>query len=248
MSAPENSEDASDARVVLASGSPRRQELLRAIGLEPMVVVPEVDETPRPGEPPSRLVLRLARSKARSVESHAGPVLAGDTVVADGDRILGKPRDRDDAQRMLTSIAGREVAVHTGLAVVDGDDAAEIGVVTRLLMHVADATRIAAYLATGEGDDKAGALAVQGAGTALVARIDGCWSNVLGLPLCAAVSLLRTVALAGLGIGPTRGTCPGSACRPDRWRQASTDDAAELSDDRSTTERHVRQSSRSGLA
>jgi septum formation protein len=182
--------------LVLASGSHRRRELLQRIGLAPIVRPADLDESPLPGEPAEELVLRLALEKAAASAAQGPPgadevVLAADTeVVLDG-RALGKPVDREDAERMLWALAGRTHQVMTGLAVRRGSRVATERAVTSVTFRSLTAAEVAWYLATGEPQGKAGAYALQGAGAVLVEQIDGSDTNVIGLPLAAAVALLR---------------------------------------------------------
>jgi septum formation protein len=205
-------EDTRRLRLVLASSSPRRRELLGRLGLEPAVRPADVDETPRRGEAPVDLVVRLASSKAAASAARREPgdleevVLAADTeVVLDG-RVLGKPRDRDDAARMLRWLAGRTHEVVTGVAVRRGGTARAVRVTTEVRFRELSDAEIAWYVATGEPDGKAGAYGLQGAGAVLVDRIDGSDTNVIGLPLAETVRLLRQVGLDPLVPGP--GTPP----------------------------------------
>jgi septum formation protein len=189
-------------RLVLASASPRRRELLARLGLEPLIRPAHLDETPRPGENPHELVVRLASAKAAASlargDQPGAPeevVLAADTeVVLDG-QVLGKPRDRDDAARMLRRLAGRTHEVVTGVAVRRGGTARATRVTTEVRFRPLSEAEIAWYVATGEPDGKAGAYGLQGAGAALVERIDGSDTNVIGLPLAETVTLLRQVGL-----------------------------------------------------
>jgi nucleoside triphosphate pyrophosphatase len=178
--------------LVLASGSPRRRELLALLGRQFDVVVPDVDETPRPGEAATELVARLARTKALTGAAvhHDAVVIGADTSVEVDGAILGKPVDDVDARRMLRALSGRIHAVHTAVAV-----AADGGVVTATTTSdvtfaaLSDAD-IAWYLATGEPFDKAGAYALQGAGGVFVTTVSGSVSGVLGLPLHETSALL----------------------------------------------------------
>jgi septum formation protein len=182
--------------LVLASASPRRAELLARLGLAPEVRPSHVDETVLPGEVPADTVVRLARAKA--VAGRSGDdevVLAADTeVVLDG-RVLGKPADRAEAAAMLRALAGRSHEVTTGLAVARGVQVEVDRVTTTVAFRPLTDAEIAWYLATGEPAGKAGGYALQGAGAALVARIDGSDTNVIGLPLAETVALLRRVGL-----------------------------------------------------
>ena len=179
--------------LVLASGSPRRVELLRLAGLEPVVCPPEIDEARRPGESAVAYVARLAREKARCAPVAEGTVvLAADTaVVLDGD-LLGKPSDAEEAAAMLMRLRGRSHRVSTGVAVLTAAGAlAETVLTTEVAMAPISNEAIAGYVATGEPLDKAGAYGIQGRAAAFVARIDGSWTNVVGLPLVETLDLLR---------------------------------------------------------
>jgi septum formation protein len=185
-------------RLVLASASPRRAQLLARLGVSPQIRPAEVDETPRPGEVAKDLAVRLAGAKA-AVASAAGDgdevVLAADTVVVVDGRALGKPTDDIDAARMLRSLSGRTHEVVTGLAVQRGTVAALERVTTRVTFRRLPDAEIAWYLGTGEPGDKAGGYGLQGAGAVLVDRIEGSDTNVIGLPLAETVRLLRDVGL-----------------------------------------------------
>jgi len=176
-------------RLVLASGSPRRRELLTQLGVPFEVIRPDVDETPRPGERPVDLVRRLAGAKASAVDRD--PVLAADTIVDLDGEVFGQPRDPDDATRMLRRLSGRTHRVHTGVALrAEGEE--DVAVVTTLVTMVAITSgALQWYLGTGEPFDKAGAYAIQGAGGVLVEGVRGSVSNVVGLPLTTVAELLR---------------------------------------------------------
>lgn len=184
---------------MLASGSPRRAELLARLGLDPVVRPPDVDETPRSGERADDLVVRLAGLKASASAALADGrdevVLAADTVVTLDDEVLGKPRDRDDAAAMLRRLAGRTHEVVTGVAVMRGPVSAVTRVSTAVTFRDLTDAEVAWYLGTGEPDDKAGAYGLQGAGAVLVSRVDGSDTNVIGLPLAETVVLLRDAGL-----------------------------------------------------
>ncbi|MBI2381587.1 MAG: septum formation inhibitor Maf [Gammaproteobacteria bacterium] len=180
--------------IYLASGSPRRRELLAQIGVEHAVIRADIDETPLPDEAPEAYVLRLAEAKARAgwaVSAQDRPVLGADTsVVLDG-RILGKPADEAEAVAMLLALAGREHEVMTAVAVVRGERCESALSVTRVafLPLAADAAR--EYWASGEPADKAGAYGIQGLGALFVEAIHGSYSGVVGLPLTETGELLR---------------------------------------------------------
>ena len=182
--------------MVLASGSPRRLELLRRIGLEPVVRAADIDETPHPEEAPRATVARLARAKAHAVDRATGDlVIAADTeVVLDGG-VLGKPDGADGAAAMLRSLSGRTHRVVTGVHVRHG--AREAGAVEETVVHVRELSdqEIDAYVATDEPFGKAGAYAIQGAGGMFVERIEGSDTNVVGLPLATVVRLAGEVGV-----------------------------------------------------
>jgi septum formation protein len=183
--------------LVLASGSPRRRELLGRLGLDVAVVAPDVDERPVPGEPPPIHALRLAREKARrGAALHPSlPVLGADTVVTLGERILGKPASRADAAAMLADLAGRTHVVLTALAIRWEEREATHLESARVVIVPFVQPLFDWYVATGEGDDKAGAYAVQGKGAALVERVEGNVQAVMGLPLAPLPALLARVGL-----------------------------------------------------
>jgi septum formation protein len=180
------------SRVVLASGSPRRHELLSQIGVPFVVRAPDIDESPAESELPVDYVRRLASAKAAAVQAASDElVLAADTTVEIDGTILGKPLDEADAASMLRQLSGRTHRVHTGVAVLLGGREL-VDVCTTLVTFVdLDEATIEWYLATGEHRDKAGAYGMQGAAGALVERIDGSPTNVIGLPLAETVDLLR---------------------------------------------------------
>lgn len=182
--------------LILASGSPRRKELLRLIGLPFRVVPSELEEDIPAGETnPAGLVRNLAREKARHV-ARLHPdhlVLGADTVVVlDGD-ILGKPRDAGEAVEMLSRLSGRTHLVYTGLALVAGGGRRELIDHEQTLVTIKplDQNEIHAYVNTGEPLDKAGAYAIQGLGSVIVPRVEGCYFNVVGLPLARLAIMLE---------------------------------------------------------
>ena len=187
--------------LVLASASPRRVDLLHQIGIIAAVIDPaHLDETPRKGELPASHALRLAEEKARAVASrHPGRhVLAADTVVACGRRILPKAEDEATARRCLALLSGRRHRVHGGVALLAPDG----GVHTRLVTTVVTFKRLdrqeeEAYLASGEWRGKAGGYAIQGLAAAYVRFLGGSYSNVVGLPLHETAQLLRGAGLHG---------------------------------------------------
>ncbi len=171
--------------ILLASASPRRLELLRALGLEPLVRPADVDETLRPGEDPHDAAERLARAKAAAVAEGApdgAVVLAADTIVVLDGEALGKPRDDDDARRMLRALRGRAHDVVTGVALSRDGRLVSGRETTEVLFAPMTDEEVDAYVASGEPSDKAGAYALQGLGGLFVERITGTPSNVIGLP------------------------------------------------------------------
>jgi MAF protein len=193
-------------KLILASSSPRRAEILREAGFAFDVAPADIDETPRPGERARALVRRLAESKARAVASrvHAGAtvetiVLGADTeVVVDGE-IFGKPADAAAARRMLEKLSGRSHEVITGVVLLRTRDGAlrEAVESTQVTFATITPQEIEAYVASGEPLGKAGAYAVQGRGGRFVTRIEGCYFNVVGLPLARVYGLLRDLECGG---------------------------------------------------
>ena len=209
-------------RLILASASPRRAELLRAAGYEFDVVVVDVDESIRDRETPSRYVRRLAADKSGAVSGSAldsrervpidlspkrenrdlTPIVIGaDTTVVVDDEILAKPRDAADAAAMLRRLSGRRHDVLTGVSLRRG--AYELGRVESTGVYVAELTdeEIAWYVSTGEGRDKAGAYAIQGFASRFIPRIEGSYSNVVGLPVACVRELLTEIS--GTRPGPS---------------------------------------------
>lgn len=186
-------------KLILASASPRRAEILREAGFSFLVMSSAVDETPIPGESPSDMAQRLADAKAELVAARAvGPaiVIAADTVVCLDGRIFGKPRSSDDARQMLDRLSGRTHTVLTGVTLIRLPDTERRSFVETTLVHFNELAdeEISRYLASDEPRDKAGAYAIQGRGGRYIPRIEGCYFNVVGLPLAHV-----TRALAELG-------------------------------------------------
>ena len=190
--------DRSHPRVVLASQSPRRRELLRLIGIAHDVVPADLDESLLPGEEPVAHAERLARAKAAAVSAmhpHAAVIGADTIVVLDGD-ILGKPADHADAMRILRRLSGRTHTVHTAVAVArEGQVESGVESVEVTFRPLSDA-QIAAYVATGEPMDKAGAYGIQGYGAVIVERVHGDYFAVMGLALGRLVGLLERTGLS----------------------------------------------------
>lgn len=195
-----------DTPLLLGSASPRRRALLEGIGLPIHVQAAHVPELGRPGEGPEDFLGRIVADKLRGVAelSEAGPVaavLVADTIVVIDDEILGKPENVADAARLVGRLAGRTHRVYTRYAIASGADRAapviERTVETLVTVRPQSAAQIERYAATGEGLDKAGAYAVQGRGAYLVERIEGSYTNVVGLPLCEVVRDLEEQGLLG---------------------------------------------------
>ena len=190
-------------KLILASSSPRRASYLKELRIPFRKVVPEVDETRRPGESPRRYVRRLAVEKATTVSARhptAWVVAADTTVVIDG-RVLGKPKDRRQAKRMLSTLSGRSHRVMSGIALAhDATSTVASAVsVTRVFFRPLSNEEIDWYVDTGEPLDKAGAYGAQGRGGLLLSRIEGSFSNVVGFPLEKFYELARRVSLEAVG-------------------------------------------------
>jgi septum formation protein len=192
------------SKIILASASPRRAEILHNAGFEFTVIPAAVDESVRVGESAAVYVERLARAKAnvvatRITEMHqtSGIIVAADTTVALGDKILGKPESAEDARRMLRCLSGRWHQVLTGLAVLPLDGAAhrEHAIVEETRVQFANLSdgEIEDYVVAGEPFDKAGGYAIQGLGAKFIPRIEGCYFNVMGLPLARLYEILRNI-------------------------------------------------------
>ena len=183
-------------RLVLASGSPRRREILHLLGLEHEIRPPDVDERLSPGEEPGVQARRLAVEKASGTAGDGDDlILAADTLVVLGEEVLGKPADEADALRMLMKLQGRRHEVHTGLALRLGERVESGVAVTRVWFRSLDAAECEEYVATSEPLDKAGAYGIQGLGAVLVQRIEGEYFNVMGLPVQLLLSLLERFGL-----------------------------------------------------
>ncbi len=190
--------------LVLASASPRRRDLLAGAGVPFEVRPADIPEEAHPGEAPVACAQRLARAKALAVANRMGRrprrlVLGADTIVVIDGELLGKPRDADDAVRLLTRLVGRRHRVVTAVALAATDtlEVHDTTVESDVVMRPADAREVRAYIATGESLDKAGAYAAQGEGRRFIERIEGSESNVIGLPLDETLALLRAAGLNG---------------------------------------------------
>jgi septum formation protein len=187
-------------RLILASASPRRLALLAQIGVVPDAVIPaDIDETPRKGELPIPYARRIAAAKGAAVAERGALVLAADTVVAVGRRILPKTETEAEARAALALLSGRRHRVHSAVTLVDADGTARHRLTTAIVaFKPLSGAELAAYLASGEWHGKAGGYAIQGRAEALIRRISGSWSNVVGLPLYETRALLRA---AGYPLG-----------------------------------------------
>lgn len=183
--------------LVLASASPRRRELLDAAGFEFTVDVADVDETRHPGEPAGAYARRVALAKAEAVAARHPDafVLGADTVVVLDDEVLGKPVDDADAVRMVTGLAGRSHRVLTAVAIVGQGTTVDAIEETVVWMQALTPTEIVAYVESGEPRDKAGAYGIQGRASRFIPKIEGSYSNVVGLPVATVDALLRRVTV-----------------------------------------------------
>jgi septum formation protein len=197
--------------LILGSASPRRREILSYLGVPIRILPADVPEATLPGELPVPYIERIVRDKLRAVLERLGPevkqspdafsgVLVADTIVVLGERILGKPSDTAEAVKLLTALCGREHRVFTRYAIASASQPkaaplVERSVESKVWLRSASANEIERYAATGEGLDKAGAYAVQGVGAFLVQRIEGSYSNVVGLPACEVVEDLLASGL-----------------------------------------------------
>ncbi len=192
-------------KFILASKSPRRKEILEALGLDFDIVTSDADERYAEGTAPCDVVMTLSARKAAAVKAHLEKIgedisdtviIAADTVVSVAGEILGKPRDRGDAERMLTMLSGSEHSVLSGITVIYGGSSASAYEETFVRFSHMSESEIKWYAHSGEPDDKAGAYAIQGYASMWVEGIDGCYFNVVGLP----VACLRKLLLRVFGI------------------------------------------------
>lgn len=192
-------------KLILASASPRRLDLLSGLKLDFQVIASNVDESIHDGAHPRETVLELAERKARFVAENLDTasqddscvVLGADTIVVIDTEILGKPCDEDDAREMLAKLSGREHVVYTGVALVclPSNKIFSDVVTSKVRFKILDKREIDALIASGETMDKAGAYALQGMAAAFVERIDGCVTNIIGLPLTTTTNLLRQAGI-----------------------------------------------------
>ena len=181
-------------KLVLASRSPRRAELLAAAGFKFTVRAADIDETPLDGEAAREYVLRVAEEKARAVQAGNDEiVLAADTTVVLGSEIMGKPTDAVDAARMLRALAGERHEVITAICIKRGDRLTSDIASTAVWFAPLSDSEIADYVASGEPMDKAGAYGIQGLASKFIERIDGSYTNVVGLPVALTYGILRAI-------------------------------------------------------
>ena len=190
--------------IILASGSPRRREMLEQLGITIRVVPSDVPEDVLPAETPEEHVVRLSIAKAKEVAGRSDIVgrwfIGSDTIVLCGEQILGKPADENEAASMLRSLSGADHRVLSGYVVFDrqtGEMASDV-VSTTVHFRTLTETEIAGYIASGEPMDKAGAYAIQGKGGVFVERISGSYNNVVGMPLCQVVEVLKRMGAVKL--------------------------------------------------
>lgn len=188
--------------IILASQSPRRQELFRRLGLDFSIQTADIDEYMDPVLPPEREVARVSALKAAKIAESCpdDTIVSADTIVVIDGQVLGKPEDAADAARMLRLLSGRTHEVMTGLCVRQGSRIAQTVSRSRVTFRELSDAEIAAYIATGEPMDKAGSYGVQGYGSVLVSHLDGDFFSVMGLPLCELCGMLRQFGLQILGI------------------------------------------------
>ena len=180
--------------IYLASTSPRRREILATLGIDFDVIPVETDESRLQGETPGEMVLRLAIAKAEAA-THGEFVLAADTIVVIGDRVLGKPRDADDGVEMLLALSARSHAVMTGVALKTPTGTRSVLSITNVQFREIDRDEAYRYWQSGEPCDKAGAYGIQGLGGMFVKAIEGSYSGVMGLPVFETVELLVSAGL-----------------------------------------------------
>ncbi|MDO4459961.1 MAG: Maf family protein [Clostridia bacterium] len=180
-------------RIILASGSPRRKELMLQAGYEFEVISPEVDETIPEGTSPDKAVEMLSARKAAAIDAGDAVILAADTVVAFDGVILGKPADEEDAVNMLRMLSGRTHNVYTGVSIRCGDNTETVSVSSEVTFYELSEEEISAYVATGEPLDKAGAYGIQGKGGLLVKEIKGDYYNIVGLPIATVSRMINKI-------------------------------------------------------
>lgn len=188
-------------KIILASQSPRRKELLELMGLTFTIKAADIDETMTPGADPAREVGRVSRRKALAVDAGEDElVIAADTIVVCQGKILGKPHSAAEAEEMLTLLSGRDHQVMTGFTIRSGDRLLTHTEVSHIHFRPLEAAEIRAYVETKEPMDKAGAYGIQGKAALFVSRLEGDYYNVMGLPVCALGQSLRSFGVNVLGV------------------------------------------------
>lgn len=181
--------------IILASKSPRRYELLTMLGYNVKTIVSDVDEDAISAENPALLASKLAHAKANAVWREIGmtslPIVAADTLVEINGEILGKPKNEDDARRMLKLLSGKSHYVHTGISVILNGKEINLTDSAKVFFRDIDANELDAYIASNEPFDKAGAYGIQGKAGAFVERIEGDFFSIMGLPICAVTKALK---------------------------------------------------------
>jgi len=188
--------------LILASQSPRRQQLLEQIGLKFTVQVADIDETMDPSKPPEEQVAEVSARKAAAIRARVGKgdvIIAADTIVVVDSTILGKPHSEEEAKAMLRRLSGRSHRVMTGVTVQKGDEVCSYTEITAIRFRKLTENEICAYAASGDPMDKAGSYGIQNAAAVFVEGMDGDYFNVMGLPLCSLTCVLRRFGVAVLG-------------------------------------------------
>ena len=183
--------------LILASKSPRRKELLKQIGIPFVVVVSDAEEVSGNSWTPAALVVENAKRKAHAVAEKYpdSPVLGADTIVSSEGKIFGKPKDKDEARKMLTALSGKMHEVTTGLALINRNEIRTTSVTTKVFFDTMTKADIDAYIATDEPMDKAGAYGIQGLGGVFVEHLQGSFTGVMGLPVYETAQLLKSLGL-----------------------------------------------------
>lgn len=178
-------------KIILASQSPRRAKLLEEAGIGFEVIAPHINETPLPNESPKDYVCRVSQEKAESIVVDNKVIIAADTAVVNENKILGKPANENDAKEMLLSLSDKTHVVITGVCIRYPNKTENFFVETKVTFRKISKEEIDSYVATKEPMDKAGAYAIQGGAAKMVRKINGSYSNVVGLPLCEVVEKLE---------------------------------------------------------
>lgn len=184
--------------IILASKSPRRQELLRLLGVPFKIITEDIDETMDPALAPEDEVRRVSALKAQAVNALVSPqdtVISADTIVVLGNRVMGKPKSAEDAKAMLRALSGKTHRVMTGLTVTQGQTGKSVTVTTEITFRDLSDREIDTYIASGEPMDKAGAYGIQGGASVFVSHLNGDYFNVMGLPVCTLTQLLRSFGI-----------------------------------------------------